>query len=191
MGTQVLINGTWYNLTFVDATAALLLGILGSLIAAFVFKKVPDWALYLSSRWAERSKKAARQKIDKLNAELTLIREFKQYPSYFLGWLAARIGLTIMFFAAVICGLIAVAQMRIMFLIYQLPPTDQFIPIGPEFELPTRFVMPLLFSAEMICVFFAARSVFTLGKYSNLDQRIASIEKQIERLKLRVVQTSD
>jgi uncharacterized membrane protein YeaQ/YmgE (transglycosylase-associated protein family) len=80
------------NLTLMDLLLALLVGIVGSIVAAYLFRNGPIWFERATALWAERSKYSAEKRIAKLNSELKQLELFEAHPANFIGWCAMMLG---------------------------------------------------------------------------------------------------
>lgn len=172
------------NLTFVDAAAALLLGIVGSLIAAYIFKRIPDWFIYWATRWAERSKRAASAKVVKLGAELAFVENLKSDPVKFMGFIASKLAICICFFCTVLLGGLTSSEIRTLSALKSLG--GDTIATGLwHARFSVRFVVMTIATGVVICALIALKHLYEVLKFGDLNRLALSLEKRIKRLMAR------
>jgi hypothetical protein len=159
------------NLTILDGIVALLLGIIGSIIANYLFYGAPKWFDKISEYWAKRSKVAAESKISKLRKELILIDEFSSDPTRFLAWMVTQSAYYTGHYTNNVIIIVALGTFYILFSLS---------------SKPVFLVLSFMSMAYLVIPFIT--STFALNKvrnFSDLKTRRAYIEAQIARLRVR------
>jgi hypothetical protein len=171
------------NLTWFDAALALIIGIIGSLVAAYLFSRVLGWLTKTSTAWAERSRSSAQARISKFNRELAQIEAFKADTTRFVGWTAMMIarGIAAAMLAIFVC--VGAAAMQTIYSTEKL--TAKIDPTYVWNEANANFTVVFALGVATGCFVFAMTRLTKLVQYSNLDRRKKLIEEQIAQLSSR------
>ena len=171
------------NLTWTDAALALLIGVIGSLIAAYLFSHVPRWTTKASTAWAERSKSAAELRILSFKRELAQIDAFKEDVTRFVGWTAMMLARGV---AAATLAVMTTAGAVALQTIYSVEKlTAKIDPNYAWNETSGSSLVLFALGLSTGCFVFALTRLTKLIQYSNLDRRWKFIEEQIAVLSSR------
>jgi len=166
------------NLTWLDVLGSLLLGVIGSLIAAYLFKHSPPWFTKASTLWAERSKASAVAQVEKLTLELRFISELQTNTTLLVGWSSAMLARLIVYVALSLSMVVATVGLGVSVLV------EQALSIAHPFEpkLTAQWITPAFLAGAG---FVFARG-FWIGlwllAYSNLEARKTLLDLQIVKL---------
>jgi hypothetical protein len=75
------------TMTWADGALALLLGVIGSIFASYLYNRLPIASEIVSQWWAQRSPHAAGKRLLKLQKQLQQIEAFKQDERRYVGWM--------------------------------------------------------------------------------------------------------
>ncbi|MDE5443410.1 hypothetical protein GWG65_18560 [Bradyrhizobium sp. CSA207] len=174
------------NMTLGDGILSVLLGVLGSLIAAYLFLYAPRWLSRASIVWAERSKRASLARIQILKSQLDQIDEFQKSPAAFLAWSIASIsravlyGLLGMFLS--IHNFAAKADYSLDVLLVKFNLRDPNFVWGMSDDRVIAVLYNGAIVASNILIAMSVYSFVRLGQFRNLDERRMDFEAEIERL---------
>jgi hypothetical protein len=185
------------SLTFADVVLTLMLGFVGSVLAAYTLPHLTrSWGL--TSTWiAERSKKSAQSRIVKLTQDLERINELKSNPDQYIASLVSDVGQLVLW--------VGVALFFFIFaltIVMVIDVSDWFELIDPsimerraaqqlsryggyESTRVTAFYGVLFTIVVVGAIFRAAYVALRLLQKSNLDRRVRFLNEQVQRLRSR------
>jgi len=174
------------NMTVADGILSVFLGILGSLIAAYLSLYAPRWLSKASIVWAERSKRASIAKIQILNGKLKELDEFERSPSAFIAWSTASVSRSVLYgllglFTA-LSNFASKADYSLDILLVKFNLKDPRFVWGTNDERVIAVIYNGLIVAAVILISMSVYSLVRLGQLSDLQQRRREIQTEIERL---------
>lgn len=101
------------SLTWADVVITLLIGFAGSLLAAYVYVRLPRWRSLAATWLAERSRRAAHARIAELTKEVDHVDRLRSDPSQLNAWMISTLGSLVMYvalglFSAIVAGSISI-----------------------------------------------------------------------------------
>jgi hypothetical protein len=79
------------TMTWGDVVLSLAVGVVGSLVAAYLFVRLPRFWNACAQWLARRSQKSALRRMKKLRAELGQVKRFRSDPTKYYGWMFDRL----------------------------------------------------------------------------------------------------
>jgi hypothetical protein len=167
--------------TWADIGLTIVLGMFGSLLAAFVYSRSQTWLNHALTFWAKRSKNSAQKRVNWIETEIARIEDFQKNPAEFIASVAARIGRVVLYgmvvFLCVSVAVLATTTHSLMHIRLAIDPSyhDTELP----FEKPLLY---LLFAALVMCSFLLYWEGVQLRSLGSLSERKADLREQLESL---------
>jgi hypothetical protein len=178
------------NLSTGDAILSLFIGALGSLLAAYVYSRAPSWLDTISIRWAERSRRSAKARIDRHTEELATITELKKNPYLLIGWYGSRL-------ASMLSGVMMFVFMdgtiNLILLKWRTSPVPgqpaclwELFGLQCSSSKAGQYAVVFMNGIELFILYVTFRLLTQCIQYSSLDTRSHQIESDIVRLRERL-----
>jgi hypothetical protein len=173
------------TLTWADNALTLAVGVIGALIAAYLWARWPRWSSRTLTWWAERSDKSARRRLERLKGELKLVSRFQAEPAQYMGWLARNANTIAMCILVIIINLtlsIVVVVGRVADkIMLKVDPVHVLMVDPREARLATYMALGMTMVLTVVVTVLSQRVL----RYSNLGRRQTFIEDQISQLQRR------
>src|SRR5260370_21066890 len=161
------------SLTWADNALTLLLGVVGALVAAYLWARWPRWSSRALTYWAERSEKSARRLLKKLKQDPQIVRGFQSDPTRYIGWIVQKAVIILSLFFSVTVSFLALsfAWQRGMNDKLMLHLDPSYAGAMPPQEI--KVVALIVTGALMVLMIMILRRQLEMLRYSDLDHRRA------------------
>jgi hypothetical protein len=161
------------TMTWADGVLALVLGIIGSIIAGYLYNRLPALSNAVSQWLSRRSQKATEARLRRLRLQLEEVETFKSDTAKYLGWMLNTLSHAQMNSTLTIVFLVISSGMLVSAAILIDSVLAFFAKIGFGFAIGTLVIANI----------FRAR----LKVRSDLQQREAELRREIEKGQRRLI----
>lgn len=160
-------------MTWADGALALALGIVGSMLAAYFYSHSSKLLDVAAAKWAQRSERAAKERLMHLNLELEDVMSLKSSDQSYLGRLAISVAQMLFYAMIMIILVVAVSMTEIKSYL-----------ASSRFELHSLFLFCI--GASAMARIAVVRALKKVRDLSNLDARHFFLTREIEKIEIKL-----
>jgi hypothetical protein len=161
------------TMTWADGVLALLLGVVGSMLAAYFYTRVPKLLSVVAVKWAERSDRAARKRLERLQIRFDEIEELQHDITRYVGWISFALADLVFKLALSIILSVLAAATGVLIELKTFSGFYEFVP----------YVFVGLFAGSFL---LSAVSVVKITDRQDMNTESANLKHEIDRIKLRL-----
>ncbi len=163
------------TMTWADGALALILGVIGSILAAYLYNRLPNFSA-IASRWlAQRSRQATEVRLVKLQKQIKQIETLKGDERRYIGWMIynlahfqMRLSFSLLLFLIATGTLITSA-------IDKTPASDLLYALGS-----------LAFGFGFGILFLASNRHNDIREFANIERKERELREEISELQSRL-----